>query len=91
MARIRENSRSHNPGIRAALVERAVLSSSRMMQVRVVDGEKYVSPWPRILTALEAGGTVELSRWQIPVHYRPPGQPDDRVRLTTDDRIETLS
>lgn len=90
MARIREGTRSHNPGIRAALVERAILSSSRTMQVRVVDGQKFVSPWPQVLRALESQSQVELYRWQIPVKYRPPGNPSDRLRLTTDDRIEKV-
>lgn len=78
-------------GARAELVAQLHLRASRQ-RPKTIDrktGGVFVSPWPALQRRAEAGAQIELPAWFFPRDRWPRRTgPSDRLRLTTEDRIE---
>jgi len=55
----------------------------------LLDGAKFVAPWPRLLAQLEAGEPVELEAFQLPAWARPAGA-SGRVLVDADGTVSTV-
>ena len=76
--------------LRAELIDLARQRCERYRNVVDVDRAVFVSPWPRILEALEAGNPVELLAFVVPAWARGPAGPSGRVLVDRDGSVRPV-
>lgn len=76
--------------VRADLVDLARARCERYRDRVQLDGAVFVSPWPGWLAALEAGDSVELPAFVVPVWARGAAGPSGRVRVDRDGSVRPV-